>query len=155
MQSGGLLLFYQVQQYFVQYRMQQALNCNTSRFQKLTLTLDDFQNSKINNNEISLNGKMYDIKSIKTSDDTVELIVLNDTEEESIIEIIKRIVGNENQQNRVLPNKLIQLLSLIYLSTTSQNNLLLDGIQQIIFQSFCETIVSHKTEIFSPPPELV
>ncbi|MEP7197078.1 MAG: hypothetical protein ABI851_11220 [Saprospiraceae bacterium] len=155
MQYGGLLLFYQIKQCFIQYEIQLALENDSTQFQKLTLTLDDFQKYKINENEVSINGKMYDIKSIAISSDKLELIVINDEEEEDLIDKIKKTTSSANRQNNTIPNKLVDLLSLNYISSTSLLNLLLNNAQQAIFNSVNDIIISYKSEISTPPPELV
>ena len=151
---GGVLLIYKIQQYSVQHEMELALNNRETLFQKLTLSLNDLQKSRINAHEIAFNGKMYDVRSINITGDRAELLVINDTKEENIIENIKNSVNTNNQQNKGLPNLLANLFSLLYISPESNYSFLLQEDQQIIFQPLCQIIISHKSDITSPPPKL-
>ena len=151
---GGVLLIYKIQQYSVQHEMELALNNRETLFQKLTLSLGDFQKSRINAHEIVFNGKMYDLRSINISGDKAELLVINDTREENIIENIKNSVNTNNQQNKGLPHLLANLFTLLYIPTVSNLSFLLKEKQQNNFPSFCEYIISHKSDTSSPPPKL-
>jgi len=135
--------------------MQEVLNDTKTQFEKLTLTLSEFNNSKIAEDEISVNGKIYDIKSSRISGDKVELLAINDIEEENILEKIKKAFNTGMTENSELPNHLVTLISLIYISPANGQGFLLEETFLNSFHSFCEIIFSHESEIFSPPPELV
>ncbi len=158
LQSGGMILIFRFQQYCVQNGMEQELNDKQTRFSKLILSVPDFQKSRISSHEISLNGEMYDVKSIKYSDNKVELLVIKDTKEESIIANIKLLVNNSGQRSP-LPDNLIKLLTLDYTCPHSTNVFLLQDqviqLQRTFNFPFCENIISFKCEISSPPPKLV
>lgn len=155
MQTGGGLLIYKIQQYFVHREMEQALNNKATRFQQLTLSLSDFQKGKINDHEISIKGKMYDVKSIEIRGNKVELLVINDTREENILEDIKKSINTSNQQNKEHPYHFVKVLTLLYITPATDNIFLLEKNKQNIFRSPCEIIISYKPGISSPPPRLV
>lgn len=69
--------------------MQQTLENGHARFQKITLSRTDYEKGKINGHEICLSGKIYDIKTMSIHGDSVELLAINDTDEENILEKIK------------------------------------------------------------------
>ncbi len=154
LQTGGLWLVYKAQQYYVRNQMEESLNNKETIFQKLSLSLNDFQKDKINDHEVSINGKMYDIKSISIKKNKVELLAVNDLKEESIIEKINRSLNDGNQQNQELPNHLFKLLTLFYISPATDRNFLFQQKQQNIWQSLYEIIISHEPGISSPPPRL-
>ncbi len=152
LQTGGLWLIYKAQQYYVQNEMEESLNNKETIFQNLSLSLNDFQKDKVNDHEVSINGKMYDIKSINIKGNKVELLAVNDIKEESIIEKINRSLNNGDQQNQELPNHIFKILTLFYISPTTGYNFLFQVKRQHILPSFCEIIISHKSGISSPPP---
>lgn len=155
MQIGGGLFICKMQQQLVRYKMEQALNNEKTSFQKLILSLNEFEKGKINKDEIIFNGSMYDVKSIKILGDSVEMLAINDIKEENIIENIKKLVNANDLQNKDLPNQFVKLLTLVYISPTSNYNFLSQKKRQNIFKPLCEIIISHKSSISSPPPELV
>ena len=154
MQSGGLLLIYKIQQSCVQIEMLQEINSKQVKFQKLTLTLSEFQKCKINSNELSLNEKMYDYTSAVVTGNTVHLLVVNDIKEEGILEKIKVVTHNSRQQNNQLPNQISKFLTLTYIFPTVEKQFYFQE-QQNIFLPYSVNIVSFTSDILSPPPELV
>jgi hypothetical protein len=153
MQSGGILLFYLAKQIKVQHEIRKALHSEKTEFESLTLTLDQYNNSKINSREIFFNGNMYDIKSITITGDKVELIVINDTEEKRILEEIRN-AANKQDSKKNIPNQLTQLLQLQF--TVPFSDFLIPSLQSsIVFNLLCESIIWRQPEIVLPPPKLV
>lgn len=154
MQSGAVLLIYMMEQTYVQSEMLEKIKSSQTEFQKLTLTVTEFHKCKINAHELSCNGKMYDYESAVVVGSTVELLVINDISEENILEKIRAFTNNPSHQNNQLPNQIIKLLTLTYLCPTANNKFFFPELQQNIFLSICENIVSFSSKILSPPPEL-
>ena len=155
MQTGGILLFYKVQQAIVQGEMERDLDEIGISFQKISLSLKEYRANKINSREISITGKLYDIKSVKILKDKVELVVINDTREERILEDIKQFAETNNRNNRSLPNHCLNLLALFYIPS---DNMKLSHEPAhhlpVVFQNYSDAIISHQSGIDSPPPKL-
>ena len=135
--------------------MLEAMEEKQTGFLKLTLTVSEFQKSKINSHEISYKGKMYDFKPVAISDDTVELLVINDTKEETILEKINELADNTSSHKGELPSQLIKLLTLTYICPTFDNRFIFQELEGNNFLPICESILSIAKEIPSPPPESV
>ena len=153
MLSGGFLLVYKIQQDFVQKEMHNVLNNKLKDSEKLTLSYSDYQNNKIDSHEILVQGKLYDIRSVIRTGNIVELQVINDSREEKILDNIKDLVNNSSNSKNHLPDHLLKWLNLLYISPVSVNSLFV-RYSPFCFRSFCEFIISHKTDICSPPPKL-
>jgi hypothetical protein len=154
MQSGGMLLFYQLQQCSIQYRMQQVLNNGETTFEKLTLILDDYAKSKISRDEIRLNGKMYDVRSVKFLKGKVELLAVCDMEEEDILEKINKLLKHSTKSKNSVPGYLISLSSLAYISPYTDHDFLFHETSRNIFHPYSETVTSRCPDIAFPPPKL-
>lgn len=155
LQAGGMLLVYKTQQFYVQEEMQQTLNSDKTQFQKIILSLRDYQKSQINAHEISVKGKMYDVKSVNISGDSGALLVLNDSKEENILEKIKDFTEGTNRPNNDLPNQLQQLFSLNYLSPETDRIFFIPSLSIHVFRSLNLNIVSSDLDISTPPPKFV
>ena len=152
LQSCGLLLYYQLQQNHVQNRMQELLANPESKFETLLISLNSFENSRINAHEICLDGKMYDVKLVKVTGDRVQLSVIADIVEESIIEKIKNCFGiNKKQENKV-PIQDIKFFSLVYLLPSLNLTIVSIEKSKNIFYSLSENLLCHNSEILTPPP---
>ncbi|HEY4799880.1 MAG TPA: hypothetical protein VII99_12445 [Bacteroidia bacterium] len=154
LQSSGIIVFIlKFQQLHVQQDMEFVLNDKTTFFQKVILSPKEFQDCKINSHEISIDGKLYDVKSVNTYKDRVELLVLNDTIEENVIDSIKKIFSTNNKQKKDIPNSVSQFL-LLYFFSAKENTVYLRENFKIAFRGICEFIVSHNGSTPTPPPEL-
>ena len=152
---GGMLIIYEFKQCMVHKEMQKILNNSDTRFQKIILSINDFHKKKINAREIFINGKLYDIKSISIIGNKIELLAFHDKKEENIFAEIKKAIRNNNEQNSQLPNRLIKLLTLFYVSPIHYYNLSLSEKKENKYPLVCEIILSHKPDISSPPPEFI
>ena len=149
--AGGYSIIYKIQQLRVRSEMLEELKEGQAVATKLTLSISDFQKSKINSSEIYFKGKMYDVKSVNISTDMVELLVINDTKEEKIIEKNNELSKNANGQNK-LPSQLLKLITMVYIFPVPNYQCLIQKRQNHFLLSL-ETLVSYKTEITSPPPK--
>ena len=153
MLSGGFLLVYKIQQYLVQKEMYNILNDKLKDTEKLTLSYSDYQNNKIDNHEILVQGKLYDIRSVIRTGNIVELQVINDIKEEKILDNIKDLVNNSSNSKNHLPDHLLKWLNLVFICPVPANNLIIKY-SSSCFLPFSELIISHQTDIWSPPPKL-
>jgi hypothetical protein len=154
LQTGGLVVVYKIQQCSVKFQMREAIHNSQSHFESLTLTKEEFQKFKNGDDELSFNGKMYDIKSKTFNGDKVVLLVLNDTKEENIIESIKDFFRPDSKDNKDLPKQLVKLTVSEY--TLPQNAYIYNNES---LSSFCFSLsqpVYHSLakEINSPPPQV-
>ncbi len=155
MQVGGLSLICKIQQGIVQDQMEQMLGNNATVFDTLTIPLADFEKIKTNPNEMSLQGKMYDIKTIKIKGDKVELQVLNDAKEERIFDHLKTLASQQPAKNKSQANCLLDLIGLMYVFSGSSVAHPLSPPAQPTYHPLCEMIISQTKSVFSPPPEMV
>jgi len=155
LQAGGLLLVYKVRQHYVKFRMARVIENEQSLTEQLTISIEDFKESRINKKEILFRGNMYDIKSCVFSGDSVILVVINDTREKKIMEKIKFLAGQKSHQNRDIPHKIIKLCTLDYIVPVGQDNSICFFISEEKYKVYTEDQLTLKQDILSPPPELV
>ena len=134
--------------------MLKQLNNDLTRTEKIILSFSDFKKNQVDGHEIFFNGKMYDIKLVKYSGNFVELLAVNDTKEEKILEKINYLMTHSPNGHNNQTNHLINLLSQIYIFSVTENEYLFKPVL-IRFPSFCESITLHNLDITSPPPKLV
>ena len=150
-----MLIVYKIQQYYVHYEMLENINSYETDFQKITLSFNDYQKSKINENEIEIKGKMYDIKSINILNNKLELLVVNDSKEEQIIQKVKDFFNYSNQPKGKFSKQVSQLLSLNYISPKTESFIFWCFLLITIFISSKATIIISKDlDIPSLPPKL-
>ena len=155
LQTGGILLIFQVQQGYVQYQMSEKLKNDKLPFKKIILSLHEYEQCRVSSNEIAVDGKMYDFKSATFSDNSVELLAVHDAEEEGILEKINCILKTTGSPNTNFPLQLHQLLTLVYLTPFSEPKLFAPSFDFGFLHSSQANIVSNDPDILSPPPQAV
>jgi hypothetical protein len=153
--TGGLLLIYKIQQWNSHYTMSQTVRLKQSGFQRLTVSVSEFQNSKLNRNEIFFRGNMYDIKSVTLHGNSAELFVVNDINEKCILQKVKYLLQSTKNRQDQLPGQIVQLLMHSYIFQIKETKLFLPGLPENIYPRFSKIPVSFVCKITSPPPELV
>ncbi len=154
LQSGGLLIIGRLQQYNVQHLMSILLEKEDAKFEKLVLTVREYEESRINSKEISFKGNMYDIKSIRNKGEYVELLVINDLREKHIVNAIRNLAGGDDKTDRETPELIQRILSMNYLSPKNSKILVVCPVKEITFHKPQITIFSFKSNITTPPPQL-
>lgn len=135
--------------------MQQAIESTETGFQKIKLTLQEYQNSKVNAFEISLGGKMYDVKSVTISGDVAELLVIHDHKEENILKEIKAFLTMNDHASNTIPPQLKIILSLNYLLPEVRQLIFISSLSAHSFYFSGLNFSSNTAEVQVPPPELV
>lgn len=152
-QTAGSLLILNIQQSVARNEMDQLIKSSKAVFQKITLSLSEYQKSAINAHEIYVNGRLYDVKSLKADGEEIALLVINDTKEESIIENVREMVNATNRHHKEFPSQCIKLLSLLYISPNAEPGILISQIRQNIYPSPTEKLLSPEKGIPFPPPK--
>jgi hypothetical protein len=155
LQAGGILFIYTVRQYSVQKEMEEVLNSAETQFETITLSISEYQKSRVNAHEISLDGEMYDIKSLTVKGNVVELRAVHDSKERNILKGIKDYSNQTNHPDKNLPNQLQQLLSLNYIANAGGKLCIIPSSSINIFAFSDPAIVSNNADISTPPPKLV
>jgi hypothetical protein len=154
LQAGGMLLVYKIRQFFVQHEMMLLVKNSETSFEKLVLTSEEYQKSRLNSHEISFRGNMYDVKSVNISGDSVELLVINDAKEKNLVKDIKDFLNKSNQQKKELPDQLQKFLSLNFLSAQKESIIYIPSFFSSIGYHPNLNILSDHPDIPSPPPKL-
>ena len=152
LQFGGILIVFNIKQVIVQHQMKEKMENESSKFENLTLTTNQYKKCRINSKEIYFNGKMYDIKSIAFVGDSVKIMAIDDIEEKKIMDIIKMLSNKANDQNKNLPSQIQYITLLQYISPNSELEFLAPCFQIKIFYQAVFDFKSNKPEVQTPPP---
>jgi hypothetical protein len=152
-QSGGLLLFFKMGQHIHQSKMDRMLERQNTRMEHFTISREAFTISRISENEISVNGKMYDIWSYSVKGTSVNIVAARDRDEESIIKVLKNTMKTSNNKDESLLVKIVKLLSLDYTMPFSSEASILKFSANKLLPLISEFLHSRIADILTPPPE--
>jgi hypothetical protein len=154
LQSGGILYFYKIEQHIQQQRMKRTIALENTESEQFTLSGAEFQKCRTADNEISIDGRLYDLKSWSYEGNKVIVIAIRDSVEEGILSNAKNAMkACDLGGNRVL-EKLTTFLSLDFVSPSSvEFKADLYPLLNIISQ-FKSLIHSGVFDILTPPPQV-
>jgi hypothetical protein len=153
LQPDFLWISYQVQQSIIRYEVAQLIEKDLAPYCEMTLSLDEYRQSRVNENEICLNGNMYDIKSLQISGDEVKLIAFKDAKEKRLIERISALKSESEENGGNFQEDIQSLFAFNYISTAESFTKILEYSDIPFSVSLNKTVVSHIPDTESPPPK--
>ena len=155
----GAMLIFKFQQMGIHNEMERTIAASkkSSEINILKLSYQEFQANKTSENEIRLNGKMYDIAKIEFENNFVIVHCINDTKEENLFASLAKFFSSPKnstqQQDNSLPQQFVKFLSLNFLQVEHSFANSLD-FSETNFQHFQS---SHSQVFLSsdfPPPKI-
>lgn len=154
LQAGGWLMLHTVEQYFAQKVILSELNDPDTKFEKLILSVSEYEKGKLNSFEVIHHGKMYDVKSVQFSGDTVVLQVIHDKGEEDVLTEIRKLICHRSAKQSPSSSLLNKIMSVYFckecLFPVVPFSIKLLG-QTLVTNG--EKIISAVYAVSTPPPE--
>ena len=151
---SAALMLYKLLQCMVQHEMEQECKLPGNATDTLLLTSTEYAGSKINDREISYQGKMYDIKTVSIKGNKVALVAINDTKEESILKKIKALLPGADKKNSGLPLQLQKLISLTFVHPVEESTTVFSTIICRHNSRYTKDTHSSTRKVLSPPPQV-
>jgi len=119
----------------------------------IILTPEEFKTARVEDHEIKVNGKMYDIARIETIDETLHVFCVHDEDEDNLLSFLNAILNNIQQDKQQVPHSITQFTSLQYLPVSS--NICLNTSATEIDHSVIYTQSDYELHlpVIIPPPK--
>ena len=154
LQAGGMMLICLLLQLNNYQRIESILEKSSTEFEILILTTKQFEKAKGNDKEVFVKGKIYDIKEIQKSENTVKLVVYHDYREESLISLIEKFFDNENSGDD-FSLQVLKLLISVYTFSSTQLEFTQPHAAGTCMLSHSSSYISFAVETLTPPPDSV
>ncbi|MFN8342847.1 MAG: hypothetical protein U0V64_14385 [Cyclobacteriaceae bacterium] len=82
------------------------------QLQSIHLTAAQLEEALVEEDEMKLNGRMYDIAAIQKTGDRVVVLCLHDEKEDSLLSLLDGIIQNATRDKKPVPPSVLGLLSL-------------------------------------------
>lgn len=152
-QTGGLLNVLQLKQYFIKCDSK-AKMATATHMSTLHLSLQEYENARVDPNEIRYKGKLYDIKDVVAIGNTVVLYVINDLAEDDVVEEIDKTMKRSFPHDKKTA-PLIDLLSLEYLMPDIYECFFNGSAYHEQFYVYDGGFCDVSKDIKSPPPKVM
>ncbi len=84
------------------------------KLQRLEFTLVSYEKAKVDEHEVKVNGKMFDIGRIEFQEDKVVVYALQDADEDSLLAFLNKVTTQTSQNNTRAPSQFTQFISLLF-----------------------------------------
>lgn len=152
LQVAGSYVYFIVRLSAIRQEMREQLKAKPDeQLTLLTLTAEEYQKAKVDDHEVKVNEKMYDIARIVVQDDKVLVYALHDEAEDNLLAFLNEMVKRSSKDKKPVPSQLIQLLSLQFVIIENKIPALA-GISVVHTTPYHTSFSSFIRRIESPPP---
>jgi hypothetical protein len=96
--------------------MRQALKFRPDdQLEVLRLTKKKYNEARVDEHEVKVNGKMYDIARMKVSEDSVIVYALHDEKEDNLLALMGEIISKPLKDRSSMPVAIVQFLTLLFI----------------------------------------
>lgn len=127
-------------------------NLPDEKLEVFTLHLEDFNKAKVEEDELQVNDKMYDIARVKLSGDSVIVYTLHDAAEDNLLAFLDEVVKRPLREKQSTPAQILQFISLTFLPPGEHELSALQALtiapstNYVLIDFFCSRSIE------SPPP---
>lgn len=114
LQAGGLMLLFQGRQQLIRMEVWQKLKLGSTRTEILCLSRSEFTENRVGNDELSLGGQMYDIRSVRFEDNEAQIEAFRDIEEENVLHTIRKMLHIDKKNRPIQPQVWHKWLALTF-----------------------------------------
>ena len=118
----------------------------------LVMRQEDFNKARVEEDEMEVLGKMYDIARIKESGDTVIVYALQDAAEDNLLAFMDEVVKRPQQDKNSPPAQILQFIFLTFLPPAQQPLLFLEACAATANTYYVSSNFCCHLSIESPPP---
>lgn len=119
----------------------------------LVLTADDFNKARVDDHEVKVDGRMYDVARIRVENDTIHVYAVHDQSEDSLLGFLDTALGRLQNDTAQLPGSLIHFSLLQYIPvdfkltiSAGQSENIRSSVYQVLYSSI-------ERPVDSPPPQ--
>ena len=147
-----MVLVFRIEQFIAWYNMQTVLNSNSSIDETFSLTLSNFNKQIVGKNEIEINGKRFDIKSLKIVENMVIFTAVHDQTEESILAQLNQYLKQSHHTKSKQAHQLQNLLTSNYIINNSLSNFFITQHElNYSLEKIQKTKLKHTAPSIPPP----
>ena len=121
------------------------------KLETLTLTVEEFQKSRIDDHEVKVDGKMYDVARITTDGEWVKIFCVQDKAEDNLLSFLDSFLNRmQNDQN---PPGVISSFSLLqFLHVEFNFQVSIHPVYSIAETPYQSNYYFIDRSVYSPPP---
>jgi hypothetical protein len=123
-----------------------------SELEKIILSVEEYKKALVEEDEMELNDRMYDIARTEIQGDTIIVYCLHDGNEDNLLVLLDSILNNAAKDKKSVPSSLLSFVNLISIPVHFDSNLVendKEDHQTIYLFSQSNSV----KQILAPPPK--
>jgi hypothetical protein len=150
---AGVYTYFGVRLMAIRQEMKQLLKTTPDdQLELMQLTKSEYQKSLHEEDELELNGKMYDIARVELKEGIYFVYALHDAAEDNLLGFLDEVVKRSSSDKKPVPSQLLQFFSLDFISPQT-NFCFARELTQKISVVYSKLYSSYQLPINSPPPK--
>jgi hypothetical protein len=115
--SAGFYIYYVIQLQQIKEEMREALKLKPDyELNILVLSRQAYAEAKVEDHEIRVNGKMYDVARTKISGDQVTVYCLHDKAEDDLMGFLAEIIRTPLKENSHVPDEILEFIGMDFIA---------------------------------------
>lgn len=153
--GAGFYMYYFFQLLEIKREMRMAVrNMKPSQLKIIRLSGEEFEHARVDDDEISIDGRMYDVAFVKNTGSDVFVYCVRDHAEENLLGFISDIISKPIDSKKPMPAQITTFLKLIYLVPSGAITHEFSGKPVPISKPYSPALKSADTRNLTPPPEI-
>ena len=149
----GFYFFYCLHLYHIKVEMKETLkSIPEEKLEILKLTPKQYEEAIVEDGEIKVNGRMYDVARISKLNGILKVYCLHDEKEDNLFALLDELVAKPIKNQSSIPSEVFEFLSLVFIDTTVSPDFFTaesDSEQNNYYHFSLKTIL---LELTTPPP---
>jgi hypothetical protein len=151
--GSGFYVYYAIQLWEIKQEMREALrSAPEGQLEIFVLTEQQFRNSLVDEYEVQVNDKMYDIARTVKHGNLIKVYCLHDQQEDDLLDMLSEIIGKPLKNKTAIPQQVAKFLALTYILPQADLFVLSKQVANLLNFHYLFSIVSFISLQDSPPP---
>ncbi len=151
----GFYAYFIVRQNQIRQEMRESIGLiPTEEFETFILSEEEYQQIRVNDHEVKIDGRMYDHGVPKLENGKITLHAKHDKDEDNLISLLSEVVNSASKDKKPIPSQLFNFFGLTFISPSP---LVINNPSTAIelHDGFVLDLLSQDFPVESPPPRLV
>lgn len=149
----GAYVYFGVRMVQIRKEMRAELRqMDESELDKIILTIKEYKEALVEDDEMELNNRMYDIARTELQGDRIIVYCLHDENEDNLLVLLDSILSNSSKDKKPIPSSLLGFVNLISLPIHIDNTIT-EIAKEDHHTAYLFSQSSSLKPILSPPPK--
>lgn len=152
---AGVYTYFGVRLMAIRQEMRLLLKATPDeKLELIQLTKSEYQKSLHEEDELELNGKMYDIARVEVKEGIYFVYALHDRAEDNLLGFLNEVLKRSSSDKKPVPSQLVSFMTWVYLPVEHPFNFSGEKASNTSFH-YCNLYSSIESPLNTPPPKSV